>query len=74
MMLDISTLDRIVKETIEAIERSQAQLYDIAENTRTEVEQVSGELADVNGQLIAIIERVDKLELAEKRPVCAWQQ
>ena len=67
MMLDISTLDRIVKETIEAIERSQAQLYDIAENTRTEVEQVSGELADVNGQLIAIIERVDKLELAEKK-------
>ncbi|WP_236712969.1 sensor histidine kinase [Neomoorella mulderi] len=63
----ISTLDRIVKETIEAIERSQAQLYDIAENTRTEVNLVSSELTAVKNELNAIITEVDKLERAEKR-------
>ncbi|WP_258359139.1 sensor histidine kinase [Moorella sulfitireducens] len=66
-MLDISALDRIVKETIEAIERSQAQIYDIAENTRAEASLVSSELAGVKSELDAIITEVDKMERAEKR-------
>ncbi|WP_406676265.1 sensor histidine kinase [Neomoorella carbonis] len=66
-MLDISALDLIIKETIEAIERSQAQIYDIAENTRIEANQVSNELAAVKDELNAVITEVDKLELAEKR-------
>lgn len=66
-MLDINTLDRIVKETIEAIERSQTQIYEIAENTRSEVRTVSSELEVVKSELSALIAEVDKLEQAEKK-------
>jgi len=66
-VLDISTLDRIIKETIDTIERSQSQLYEIAENTRAEARQVSTELAQVKSELDEIINVVDKLELEEKK-------
>ncbi len=66
-MLDAKALDRIIKETIEAIERSQSQIYDIAENTLAEVNQVESELAQVRQELIAVIEEVDKLETAGKK-------
>ncbi|MDK2817462.1 MAG: two-component system, NarL family, sensor histidine kinase DegS [Moorella sp. (in: firmicutes)] len=61
-MLDINALDRIVKETIEAIERSQVQIYEIAENTRVEANLVSSELSGVKNELNAVIAEVDKLE------------
>lgn len=66
-MLDINALDRIVKETIEAIERSQVQIYEIAENTRVEANLVSSELSGVKNELNAVIAEVDKLERAERR-------
>jgi len=66
-VLDVSALDRIVKDTIEAIERSQVQIYDIAENTRAELNQINSELTQVKDELNAVIAEVDKLELAEKR-------
>jgi two-component system sensor histidine kinase DegS len=66
-LLDINALDRIVKETIEAIERSQVQIYEIAENTRVEANLVSSELSGVKNELNAVIAEVDKLERAERR-------
>lgn len=66
-MLDINALDRIVKETIEAIERSQVQIYEIAENTRVEANLVSSELSGVKNELNAVIAEVDKLEREERR-------
>lgn len=65
--MDLSALDLIIKETIVAIERSQAQIYDIAENTRIEANSVSNELAAVKNELDAVMAEVDKLERAEKR-------
>lgn len=66
-MIVINALDRIVKETIEGIERSQSQFYDIAESTRRDIKQVSKELAEVKNELEIQIKEVDKLEREEKR-------
>lgn len=66
-MLDTSALDHILKETIEAIERSQAQIFEIAENARAEVKQINSELAQVKMELSAVIDEVDRLERAEKK-------
>ncbi|PRR74746.1 sensor histidine kinase [Neomoorella humiferrea] len=65
--MDLSTLDLIIKETIVAIERSQAQIYEIAENTRLEADAVGRELAAVRNELEAVMAEVDKLEVAEKK-------
>lgn len=66
-MQDFRTLDHILKETIETISRSRSEIYEIAENTRLEVKEVSIELAEVKAELQALIEEVDRLEQAEKR-------
>lgn len=66
-MVDSRTLDHILKETIETISRSHSEIYEIAENTRLEVKEVSIELAEVKAELQALIEEVDRLEQAEKK-------
>lgn len=66
-MFDINALDRIVKETLEAIERSKNQLYDIAENSRLEVQRVNQELAEVKNEVTEIIKQVDKKAYLEKK-------
>ncbi|GFN22556.1 histidine kinase [Thermanaeromonas sp. C210] len=66
-VLDASVLDHILKETVEALERSRSQIHEIAENAQAEVRQVSRELEEVKKSLQAVIEEVDRLERAEKR-------
>ncbi|MGB9885419.1 MAG: sensor histidine kinase [Moorellales bacterium] len=66
-MADTAVLERILRETVEAIERGQAQMFEIAENTRVEAKQVEGELLQVRAELAELIERVDRLEKEEKR-------
>ncbi|MCL6449011.1 MAG: hypothetical protein K6U04_12825 [Armatimonadetes bacterium] len=66
-MLDINALDRIIKETVKAIEKSKLQIYDIAENTRAEMSRVSDELREVKEEVAEVIKRVDKLTAAEKK-------
>jgi len=67
MVFDINALDRIVKETLEAIERSKNQIYDIAENSRLEVIRVSQELAEVKDEVAEVIKQVDKKVFLEKK-------
>ena len=66
-MLDINALDRIIKETLEAIERSKIQIYDIAENSRAEMIKVANEVAAVKDEVAGIIKQVDELALKEKK-------
>jgi len=66
-VFDINALDRIIKETLEAIERSKNQIYDIAENSRLEVNRVSRELAEVKNEVAVVIKEVDKLTDLEKK-------
>lgn len=65
-MFDIKALDRIIKETLEAIEHSKVQIYDIAENTRVEITRVAQELIDIKNETGEIISHVDILEVKEK--------
>lgn len=60
------SLEKIVSETLSAIEKSKDQIYDIAENARTESERVKNELQELQRQVMFTIEQVDNLERLEK--------
>ena len=66
-MFDAKDLDRIIKETLESIDRSKIQIYDIAENTLAEQSRVEEELAEVKSEVSGIIKKVDQLALEEKK-------
>ncbi|MBP7330948.1 MAG: sensor histidine kinase [Firmicutes bacterium] len=66
-MFDIKSLDRIIKETLEAIERGKVQLYDIAENSIWEIARVKEELAGVNKSVAETIHQVDETVIEEKK-------
>lgn len=66
-MFDINALDHIIKETLEAIERSKIQIYDIAENSRAEMIRVAKELAAVKNEVAGVIKQVDQLASKEKK-------
>lgn len=60
------SLEEIISGTLQAIEASKSQIYDIAENTRSESDRVKGELQEIQRQIITTIEQVDNLERREK--------
>lgn len=62
----IPSLEKIVSETMAAIENSKNQIYDIAENARTEKERVQKELEEIQREVMYTIEKVDSLESIEK--------
>lgn len=66
-MLDVNDLDRIIKETLESIERGKIQLYDIAENSMEELARVKKELAEVKNEVGSIIKQADRLVVEEKK-------
>jgi len=65
-VIDIKALDRIIKETLDSIERSKVQIYDIAENTRAEIARVTQELSDIKREAREVISQVDILNVMEK--------
>ncbi|MDD4335247.1 MAG: histidine kinase [Desulfotomaculaceae bacterium] len=67
MVFDIKSLDRIIKETLAAIERGKMQLYDIAENTMLEMARVGEELAGVKEDVSDTIYQVDETIIEEKK-------
>lgn len=66
-MLDVNDLDRIIKETLESIERGKIQLYDIAENSMEELARVKKELAEVKNEVSNVIKQSDRLVVEEKK-------
>ncbi|MCR4441592.1 MAG: histidine kinase [Peptococcaceae bacterium] len=60
------SLEKIISETLQAIEKGKSQIYDIAENTRSESERVKKELQEIQGQIMLTIDQVDNLERVEK--------
>jgi two-component system sensor histidine kinase DegS len=65
-MIDITALDRVVKNTILAVEKGKEQIYDIAENARQERVRVKSELEKVKAEVLEVIEEVDRLDTEEK--------
>lgn len=65
--LDTQTLDKIVKKTIESIENSKSQIFDIYEAAKNELENVKKDVEKVKQETVEVIFQVDELEKKERR-------
>jgi two-component system sensor histidine kinase DegS len=63
---DVKLLDGIITRTIEAVEKSKEQIFEISEQARLECERVKREAAELQGQVNEVIKQVDELEKKEK--------
>ncbi|MGD8190293.1 sensor histidine kinase [Brevibacillus ginsengisoli] len=61
--LDVSLLDGVISKTIQAVELSKEQIFEIAENARLEKKTLEHEIADVRKAINVEIDQVDKLEI-----------
>ncbi len=64
--IDVAQLDKIIKKTIEAINNSKTEIYDIAESSRKECRKLEEELTDLKQQVSQLISEVEVLEVALK--------
>ena len=62
----LQELERVIQETIRAVDRSRSQIFQIAEFTRAEYDKVKEELAAVRQQVAAQIALVDQLEKEDR--------
>lgn len=65
--INISDLDKIVKTTIDAVEKGKTQIFDIYEAARNEVENIKKDVERTKQETVAIIFIVDDLEKKERR-------
>lgn len=64
--IDFKALDKIIDETIQAIEKGKQQVFDIAEMARKEYNRVSAELEALRKETLAIINQVDLVSRKER--------
>ncbi|MFV9567851.1 sensor histidine kinase [Thermoanaerobacter mathranii] len=60
-------LDNIVEKTIEAIESSKVQIFDILEKAKEEVKRLEAQLEELKIQVINVIKEVELCERKEKK-------
>ncbi len=65
--MDTALLDQILHETIDVIEKSKEQIFEIAESARSECRRIEKEVRDIKAQTLRIIEEVDRWEMEEKK-------
>lgn len=65
--VEINTLDKIIKNTITAVEQGKAQIYEIYEAARGEMEYIKTDLARIKQETIESIFEVDELGKKERR-------
>lgn len=65
--LDTKALDKIIKQTVAAVERGKSQIFDIYEAARGEMENIAKDVNEIKQQAAAIIFKVDELERKERR-------
>jgi len=63
----VRDLERIVNETIAALEMGQDQIYDIAENSRENKSRLEQELQEIKQETLNTINEVDRLEIEERQ-------
>ncbi|HIE13415.1 MAG TPA: histidine kinase [Desulfotomaculum sp.] len=66
-MVRTKSLDEIVKEIINLIEKNREEIYSIAEAAETELRRLEKEVAQVREQAAAVIAAVDDLQKKEKK-------
>lgn len=65
--VETKALDKIIKNTITAVEQGKSQIYDIYEAARSEMEHVKKDLERIKQETIDIIFQVDELGKKERR-------
>lgn len=65
--MDFKDLDKIVKNTLSAVEKGKTQIFEIYEAARNEMENVNKDVERVKQEAIYIIFHVDELEKKERR-------
>ncbi|NPV28917.1 MAG: sensor histidine kinase [Firmicutes bacterium] len=65
--MELEALDRVVKETIEAVDKGKEAIFDIAETARSEVERVKKELMAIKQETLETIQEVDRYTFLEKQ-------
>lgn len=66
MDFDVASMDRVLKNTLEVMENSKYQIFEISESARSELTALNKELKQVIGDITDTIEKVDKLEIKFK--------
>lgn len=64
--IDVVKLDKIIKKTIEAINSSKTEIYDIADSARRECKRLDEELTLLKQQVRDLIENVEHIEVELK--------
>lgn len=65
--IDISVLDGVIKRTIETVETSKSQIFDIAESARQQGNSMKLDLHELRQEISKVIQKVDALELAYRK-------
>ena len=60
-------LDRIINETLNAIEHSKEDIFEIAEAAKGEQRRLQNDLENLRNELKHVIDQVDRLELMYRR-------
>lgn len=66
-VISVSTLDKIVKQTMAAVENGKTQIFDIYEAARAEMENVKRDVERIKNETAEIIFQVDELARKERR-------
>ena len=64
---ELNNLDNIIKQTVEAIEKSKHQIFEIAESARREYNRLQDELNTVRQETSQLIQKVDQVERQERQ-------
>ncbi len=67
METNVSSLEKILTNTISAIEKSKEQIFEISESARLELIKISEQLEEVVKEINIIIDKVDSLEIEYKK-------
>ena len=65
--LDLKLLDKVIKDTVDAMEKGKEQIYEIYEAAEAEVLHVAKDIEKIRAETNQIIAKVDLLEKAEKK-------
>ncbi|TCO79356.1 sensor histidine kinase [Marinisporobacter balticus] len=66
-VLSAQKMNEIIENTIDAIQKGQNDIFEIAEQTRKECKNLQDELESIKSKAICIIDEVDALEIIEKK-------
>lgn len=66
-MDELNSLDKIIQHTVEAIEKSKHQIFEIAEGARQEYSRLQDQLNALRQETFQIIQKVDRVERLERQ-------